>query len=72
MCVNVSFISLLYTLVFGCSTNKVCGCPWNRYTFKYASSEFRHNYVPLGYSSVSEAWTVFVYVNGGASAIWDA
>ena len=24
-----------------------------------------------GYSSVSEAWKVFVYVNGGASAIWD-
>ena len=27
-----------------------------------------------GYSSGSEAWNfkVFVYVNGGASAIWDA
>ena len=25
-----------------------------------------------GYSSVSEAWKVFVYVNGGASAIRDA
>ena len=25
-----------------------------------------------GYSSVSEAWKVFVYVNGGASAIWGA
>ena len=25
-----------------------------------------------GYSSVNEAWKVFVYVNGGASAIGDA
>ena len=25
-----------------------------------------------GYSSVSEAWKVSVYVNGGACAIWDA
>ena len=24
-----------------------------------------------GYSSVSDAWKVFAYVKGGASAIWD-
>ena len=40
-------------------------------TGQYASSEFPRNYVPLWDSSVSEAWKVCVYLNGGATAIGD-
>ena len=49
------------------------GCPFFLFNVgQYASSEFRRNYVPCEYSSVNEAWKVYFYVNGGASAIGDA